>query len=902
MVRAIKILILCLLTVSGFAQVVQERNARGADRIIILKDGFRVPIRDTATAPALLNYSGDSSRGGVVYDSTLQKLCFWTGVRWVCLDDAAGPGGSSQWRDTTNGIYYNQGNVGIGEVNPNYALQVGEISTIVATGGTVSADGNFTRHTFTSSGTFTINQPVQVEYLIVAGGGGGGGGTGGGGGGGGLLKDTLTIAAGSYSIVVGNGGAGGIGTGNNGANGQNSSAFSLTAIGGGGGGRNGIVGNSGGSGGGGSFGAGGGAGTAGQGFAGGSGVGGSSFSCGGGGGASALGGNVTGSIGGTGGAGAEWPTGSGVYYAGGGGGGTFGGTHGTGGIGGGANANASAAANTGGGGGGGIQNTNGGNGGSGVVIIRYLGIEKKSAYVNDSTITSVLKISNIAIQAKQNLNPIGADANGNVFKAIGWTENDSLAFQKRGRNQRINTVGWQSGYNGFVGASSAAAAADSSNFIWGIRAGNALTTGYRNIAMGRGALKTATTGHSLIAIGDSAMANGAVTQQGAIAIGQRALAAYVGTGALSQGAIAIGQNAGAAFTGAQSSTILAIGRNAAQSWANATGAIHHVLAIGSLALSGTAGGTSNFTEAIAIGYNALSNGSMTGSRNIAIGHNAGTTITTGSDNLILYTSGTQNLTTGQRNVFLNSAGTGISTSNENMIIGTTARNFGNDGNQVHIGAANEIAFTVGNKTVSIGSFANRATGNFNTAIGFAALRTSVTAGIHGADTSTAIGYEAGANGSNQGMARQKGIYIGYRAGYAGVNFVTATGRELIAIGLESAQTQTAGDHNTAIGRVNLANTTGSNQLAIGGNGIGWIRQDVVDGSLRRTLINATLADVTTFTTSAALEINGTNGAVLLPRLTTAQRDALTATNGMILYNTTTDKIQAYAAGAWVDLH
>jgi len=90
MVRAIKILILCLLTVSGFAQVVQERNARGADRIIILKDGFRVPIRDTATAPALLNYSGDSSRGGVVYDSTLQKLCFWTGVRWVCLDDEGG--------------------------------------------------------------------------------------------------------------------------------------------------------------------------------------------------------------------------------------------------------------------------------------------------------------------------------------------------------------------------------------------------------------------------------------------------------------------------------------------------------------------------------------------------------------------------------------------------------------------------------------------------------------------------------------------------------------------------------------------------------------------------------------------------------------------------------------------
>jgi hypothetical protein len=42
-----------------------------------------------------------------VYDSTLQKLCFWTGVRWVCLDDSGGGGGSiaydsiKQINDTT---------------------------------------------------------------------------------------------------------------------------------------------------------------------------------------------------------------------------------------------------------------------------------------------------------------------------------------------------------------------------------------------------------------------------------------------------------------------------------------------------------------------------------------------------------------------------------------------------------------------------------------------------------------------------------------------------------------------------------------------------------------------------------------------------------------------------------
>jgi len=43
----------------------------------------------------------------------------------------------------------------------------------------------------------------------------------------------------------------------------------------------------------------------------------------------------------------------------------------------------------------------------------------------------------------------------------------------------------------------------------------------------------------------------------------------------------------------------------------------------------------------------------------------------------------------------------------------------------------------------------------------------------------------------------------------------------------------------------------------------------------------------------------------LPKYTTADRDARSmssANNGELIYNTTTDKIQAYAAGAWVDLN
>lgn len=55
--------------------------------------------------------------------------------------------------------------------------------------------------------------------------------------------------------------------------------------------------------------------------------------------------------------------------------------------------------------------------------------------------------------------------------------------------------------------------------------------------------------------------------------------------------------------------------------------------------------------------------------------------------------------------------------------------------------------------------------------------------------------------------------------------------------------------------------------------------------------------------SAILDVSSTTGGVLFPRLTTTQRDAISSpANGLVLYNTTTDKLQVRAAGSWVDLH
>jgi hypothetical protein len=303
---------------------------------------------------------------------------------------------------------------------------LGGSNFIIATGGTITEDGDYKVHTFTGPGTFQVTATgpapapatsacgtAKADYLVLAGGGGGAvdvysatrGGGGGGAGGYRLSACTysepagranpcgaLTLSVQSYSIAVGGGGASGSYpvpscAAASGAQGVASTFSTITSAGGGGGQGHGPTGTgpmpqtSGGSGGG-FQGEGtptpthptGGKGNVPptspvQGFNAGNAAGAPNYSYGGGGGAGAVGGNAPSSAGGAGGVGSPGTiTGSAVNYGGGGGSSPGGGASpcGTGGASGANNGTTNR-----GGGGGGTRNGASGNGGSGVVIIRY---------------------------------------------------------------------------------------------------------------------------------------------------------------------------------------------------------------------------------------------------------------------------------------------------------------------------------------------------------------------------------------------------------------------------------------------------------------------------------------------------------------------------------------------------
>lgn len=240
--------------------------------------------------------------------------------------------------------------------------------------------------------------------------------------------------------------------------------------------------------------------------------------------------------------------------------------------------------------------------------------------------------------------------------------------------------------------------------------------------------------------------------------------------------------------------------------------------------------------------------------------------------------------------------------------------------------------TTGYNNTAIGNVALNAntSANHNTGVGYAAL-----GGISnsGASSNTAVGVSAGGNTSYS----SQGVYIGHSAftgssssNYAGnvsigyesygslganvLSYNVAVGYRAarlawsananynVIIGPEAGSSASASpaqatnvSSSVAIGR--LAATTRSRQVALGSpDATNGITETQLQGQVRISYQDATLAAPNA---AAALQIDSTTRGVLLPRMTTAERDAISSPPaGLLIYNTSTNKLNFRAAAAW----
>ncbi len=362
------------------------------------------------------------------------------------------------------------------------------------------------------------------------------------------------------------------------------------------------------------------------------------------------------------------------------------------------------------------------------------------------------------------------------------------------------------------------------------------SSGLAIVAVGDAALAAATTGTDLIAIGSNAGA--AVTSsQKHVLIGSRA-GVEITTDAL-EGNVYIGYEAGEFVAGAAES----------ESQKN--------VAIGTQALQGTATGQTGIIFTVAIGYRAMQNVATGAIANVAVGHQAGVSISTGDHNTLAGDLAGDGITTGSRNVVIGAAMAVSAAADDDVIaIGSLAPS--NAGQLVvvdpDLGGVFIGASTPGNWPTL--------TGVDNTIVGDAA-GTALTSGTRNVMV-----------GANAGLGVTTGVdnvFLGQDAGdgmSADTNGVILIGRNVAAPGGVTA------DNEVNVGNVFMGNRAGGQNARIGGSG--------------------------SLVTDASLELPSTVGALLLNRLTTTQRDALTPVDGMLLYNSTTNTFQGYENGTWTN--
>lgn len=222
------------------------QSARASNTTLILAQGGNQAIAEATStfSPYTVHFMNYSN-------STTFKTILARGAGTVQAGASV-----SLWRSTAaiNSIrfYIGAGNFDVGSTFSLYGIAADTNAyTPKATGGTITADVGYIYHTFTSTGTFTPNQTLTCDVLVVGGGGGGSAGASGvypSGAAASVVSEQFnqTATVGAKTVTVGGGGAGSTTSGVNGSAGGNSSitlSSTISATGGGGGLANGTGGS-----------------------------------------------------------------------------------------------------------------------------------------------------------------------------------------------------------------------------------------------------------------------------------------------------------------------------------------------------------------------------------------------------------------------------------------------------------------------------------------------------------------------------------------------------------------------------------------------------------------------------------------------------------------------------------
>ena len=172
------------------------------------------------------------------------------------------------------------------------------------------------------------------------------------------------------------------------------------------------------------------------------------------------------------------------------------------------------------------------------------------------------------------------------------------------------------------------------------------------------------------------------------------------------------------------------------------------------------------------------------------------------------------------------------------------------------------------------------------------------------DNNVALGYDAAKNVSTG--ANNTAV------GYSALSATTGSGNT--ALGRSTGTTNTSGSNNTFLGQSSNASANNLTNATAIGNGAEVTASNTIqlgNGSVTNVNTSGTITTsssvgigTTSPNSAASLEIVSTTKGLLLPRLTTVQRDAIGAPipAGLLIFNTTDVKVQAYNGIFWVDLH